>query len=118
MLGDPNETITEVSADDIAVKLSWQQGNLIFRGESLEEAVKEINRYTSVEFVFMSEDLKKMRVAGLFKAGDVEGLLATLRENFDIVSQRDGDGRASLETGLCTHLIVRRDPLTSVSNLF
>ena len=87
MLGDPSETITEVSADDIAVKLSWQQGNLIFRGESLEEAVKEINRYTSVEFVFMSEDLKKMRVAGLFKAGDVEGLLATLRENFDIVSQ-------------------------------
>ena len=96
MLGDPNETITEVSADDIAVKLSWQQGNLIFRGESLEEAVKEINRYTSVEFVFMSEDLKKMRVAGLFKAGDVEGLLATLRENFDIVSQRDGDGKVLL----------------------
>jgi len=44
----------------------------------------------------MSEDLKKMRVAGLFKAGDVEGLLATLRENFDIVSQRDGDGKVLL----------------------
>lgn len=91
----PDE-ITEVSADDIKVKLSWRQGNLIFRGESLEEAVKEIGRYTSVEFVFMNEDLKKMRVAGLFKAGDVEGLLATLRENFDIVSQKDGNGKVLL----------------------
>ena len=96
MLGDSNEAITEVSADDIAVKLSWRSGNLIFRGESLEEAVKEVGRYTSVEFVFMNEDLKKMRVAGLFKAGDVEGLLATLRENFDIVTHRDDNGKVLL----------------------
>lgn len=96
MLGESNQAITEVSADDIAVKLSWRSGNLIFRGESLEEAVKEVGRYTSVEFVFMNEDLKKMRVAGLFKAGDVEGLLATLRENFDIVTHRDDDGKVLL----------------------
>ena len=90
------KSITEVSAEEIEVKLSWRQGNLIFRGESLEDAVKEINRYTSVEFVFMNEDLKKMRVAGLFKAGDVEGLLAALHENFNIISQRDRDGKVLL----------------------
>lgn len=99
MLGDASQQVTKVSPEDIAVKLSWQKGNLIFRGESLEEAVKEINRYTSVEFVFMNEDLKKVRVAGLFKAGDVEGLLATLRENFDIVSEKDGSGKVLLSTG-------------------
>lgn len=82
------EGISEVEAADIAVKLSWRNGNLIFRGESLEEAVKEVGRYTSVEFVFMDEGLKQLRVAGLFKSGDVEGLLATLRENFNIVSHR------------------------------
>jgi transmembrane sensor len=93
MLGEAKEQITEVSAEDIAVKLSWQKGNLIFRGESLEEAVREVGRYTSVEFVFIDENLKKMRVAGLFQAGDVQGLLATLRENFDIVSQRDATAK-------------------------
>ena len=42
MLGDPQPgEITEVSAEEIAVKLSWRSGNLIFRGEFLEEAVKE-----------------------------------------------------------------------------
>jgi len=75
----------------VAVKLSWRKGNLIFRGESLEEAVREVERYTPVEFVFLDQDLKKIRVAGLFKAGDVRGLLATLRENFDIVYQYTDD---------------------------
>ena len=95
-LGSAKQQVTEVTADEIEVKLSWRQGNLIFRGESLEEAVKEIGRYTSVEFIFINEDLKKTRVAGMFKAGDVEGLLATLRENFNIVSERDGAGNVLL----------------------
>ena len=95
-LGSHNQAVTQVSADELEVKLSWREGNLIFRGESLEEAVKEIGRYTSVEFIFINEDLKKMRVAGMFKAGDVEGLLATLRENFNIVSERDGAGNVLL----------------------
>lgn len=88
ILGSPNEEIIALSADDIKVKLSWRQGDLIFRGESLEEAVKEIGRYTSVEFVFLDDDLRKVRIAGLFKADDVDGLLAALRENFDIAYQR------------------------------
>ena len=95
-LGSAKQQVTEVTADEIEVKLSWRQGNLIFRGESLEEAIKEIGRYTSVEFIFINEGLKKTRVAGMFKAGDVEGLLATLRENFNIVSERDGAGNVLL----------------------
>lgn len=85
LLGGSEEKIDTVSAADIEVKLSWRQGNLIFRGESLEDAVREVERYTQVEFVFLDPELKTIRVAGLFKAGDVNGLLATLRENFDIV---------------------------------
>jgi len=88
ILGSPEEEIIEVSPADIEVKLSWRNGNLIFRGESLEEAVQEVGRYTSVEFVFLDDDLKKVRIAGLFKSGDVDGLLAVLRENFDIAYER------------------------------
>ena len=56
----------------------------------------EIGRYTTVEFVILDDDLKRVRIAGLFRAGDVDGLLATLRENFDISYQRTGDGRLLL----------------------
>ena len=98
VLGLPDEEVRKVSADDIEVKLSWRDGNLIFRGESLEDAVKEIGRYTAVEFVFLDNDLRKVRVAGLFKAGDVDGLLAALRENFDIVHQRVDDRTVLLDS--------------------
>lgn len=96
ILGAPEEEITEVSPEEIEVKLSWRQGNLIFRGESLEDAVAEIGRYTTVEFVILDDDLRKVRIAGLFKTGDVDGLLATLRENFNISYQRTGDGKILL----------------------
>lgn len=96
ILGDPREEIVEVSPEEIEIKLSWREGNLIFRGESLEDAMTEIGRYTTVQFVILDDDLKRVRIAGLFKAGDVDGLLATLRENFDISYQRTEDGKILL----------------------
>lgn len=98
VLGSPDEEVRAVSADDIEVRLSWRDGNLIFRGEPLEDAIKEIGRYTAVEFVFLDDNLRKVRVAGLFKAGDVEGLLTTLRENFDIVHRRVDDRTVLLDS--------------------
>lgn len=98
ILGSPEEEISEISPEEIEVKLSWRQGNLIFRGESLAEAVHEIERYTSVEFVILDENLKKVRISGLFKAGDVEGLLATLRENFNISHTRQGKEKVLLNS--------------------
>lgn len=88
-----------VESHEIAVKLSWREGNLIFRGESLEEAVAEVERYTAIEFVFLDEDAKAVRVAGLFKAGDVEGLLAALRDHFNITYERQGESRILLTAG-------------------
>ena len=81
------ESSTSISVGaptEIEVELSWQQGNLIFSGEPLVDAIEEISRYTSVEFVFLNEDLKQRKVAGLFEAGDIDGLLLALSDSFDI----------------------------------
>lgn len=89
---------TPVDRSEVAVELSWREGNLIFRGESLEEAVHEVGRYTAIEFVILDEKAKKVRVAGMFKAGDVEGLLTALRSHFDIIYEMDGEDRILLST--------------------
>lgn len=94
--GDESKVARPISSDDIQVKLSWRQGNLIFRGESLAETAQEVERYTGVEFVFVDENLKQVRVSGFFKAGDVEGMLAALKENFDIDFQRETEKRVLL----------------------
>ena len=94
------QTATEVpeaiDQEDIAVKLSWRDGNLIFRGESLEEAIAEVGRYTEVEFIFLDETAKRQTVSGLFRAGDVDGLLMTLRNNFNITHEQVAGDRVLL----------------------
>ena len=94
--GNEGKVAQPISSDDIQVKLSWREGNLIFRGESLAEAAQEVERYTGVEFIFVDENLKEERVSGFFKAGDVEGMLAALKENFDIEFQRESKKRVLL----------------------
>lgn len=90
-LGESAPRIEDIDAEEIDVKLSWREGNIVFRGEPLADALDEIGRYTRVEFVIRDEELKSIRVAGLFRAGDVDGLLATLRENFNISYERLDD---------------------------
>ena len=98
LLGAPEEAVTPVSAEDIEVKLSWREGSLIFRGEPLEEALTEVERYTTVEFVFLDEELKHRSVSGRYRAGDVEALLTVLRINFNITYEYSDDGRVLLSS--------------------
>jgi len=88
LLGSDRETISKVSDSALSAELSWHQGNLIFRGETLSSAIAEVSRYTPVRIEFADERLKDLRIGGLFKAGDVDGLLATLKENFNIDAER------------------------------
>jgi transmembrane sensor len=97
LLGADRETISKVSDSALSAELSWRQGNLIFRGETLAVAIAEVSRYTPVKFEIADERLKELRIGGLFKAGDVDGLLATLKENFNIDSERPDAERVLLK---------------------
>lgn len=82
------EQAEKMEPADMDARLSWRSGNLVFRGEPLEQAMAEISRYTSVEIRIEDERLRDVRVAGLFRTGDIKGLLRTLNDNFDIASER------------------------------
>jgi len=87
--GQQAEKVLKMDAVDIAASLSWRSGNLIFRGESLAEAVAEISRYTDIQFELADDaKLKDIHVAGMFKTGDVNGLLAVFKSNFNISHER------------------------------
>ncbi len=74
-LSAPEAHVEAVSPEEIEVRLSWRDGNLIFRGETLENAMNEVERYTTVEFIFLHDSLKHEVISGRFKAGDVEACL-------------------------------------------
>lgn len=88
--------VRRVTGEELHARLAWRQGDLVFRGELLADAMAEIGRYTTVEFVFLDNQLREERIVGRFKAGDVDGLLAVLRENLDITYERTAGGRVLL----------------------
>ncbi|MES2674223.1 MAG: FecR domain-containing protein [Pseudomonadota bacterium] len=96
MLGSKQENVAKVAAADLDAELSWREGNIIFRGETLEQALIEISRYTSIEFEILDNEIKHERIAGLFKAGDVSGLLQTLDQNFNIHNEHVGNNKIRL----------------------
>ncbi len=85
----PVEIIGDALIND---RLSWRNGNLVFRGERLEDALFELSRYTPERFRIADPRINDLRIAGLYKAGDVDGLLSALKENFNIVYARSRDG--------------------------
>jgi transmembrane sensor len=92
--------ITRLEPAQVDVKLAWQRGMLIFEGEPLEAMLAEVERYTTADFVVEDEQLRRIRIGGYFRAGDVDGLLISLRENFDIESERIGGDTIVLRAAL------------------
>lgn len=90
ILSENDEQVSPVSSEEIAQALSWREGNLVFKGETLKHAIAEINRYTKIKIRISDQDLEEVKLAGLFRAGDVDGLLIALQETFQINHKRVG----------------------------
>jgi transmembrane sensor len=91
-----NTSIVGINKGKLASDLAWQQGNLIFRGESLFDAMQEVSRYTNYQFDFGDEETKSLQIAGLFKTSDISGLLAALESNFNVVFKKTGSNKIRL----------------------
>jgi transmembrane sensor len=91
-----NTSIIGSDESKLASDLAWQQGNLIFRGESLFDAMQEVSRYTDYQFDFGDEDTKSLQIAGLFKTSDISGLLAALESNFNVIFKKISNNKIRL----------------------
>ena len=72
--------------DESALKRrdAWRKGLLLFAGDSLEEVVAEISRYTEVSIEIVDPELKKIRIGGQFRVGDISGMFDVLEANFGL----------------------------------
>jgi transmembrane sensor len=93
-----------LSLELVQKELAWRDGMLIFRGESLSEAVVEIARYTDTSLRVADQKAGSQKIAGFFKAGDIDGLLSSLTENFPLTyTELNGEiviSSTDLETSL------------------
>lgn len=65
-------------------QLAWLEGSLIFEGETLEQAVAEIARYSEHQIVIADDSLKSLRIGGHYNTNDIDALLFALSKSFNI----------------------------------
>lgn len=87
------ETIQPIGAKELAQRLAWREGTLIFSGETLEQVVREFARYTTVSIEIPDEAVRNMRIGGRFPAGETDAMLAVLQTNFNLRVTRLGPHR-------------------------
>jgi len=77
---------------------AWRTRRLEFTDTSLTDAVEEFNRYATVRLVVGTPDLASVRVSGIFRIGDTESFLYSLREALHLKTL-EGSGEVVLMRG-------------------
>jgi transmembrane sensor len=83
---------------DVAKVTGWREGQVFLEDLSLADAVAEMNRYSRVQIVLGDEPLAKLRVNGMFRAGEQSAFVAALQEYFPVTVRRESDTRMTLLT--------------------
>lgn len=84
------ELLSEVK-DDVKTqqsRLAWRQGLLIFSGETLEEAMTEVGRYTTVTIEIVDPALRQLKIGGQIQVSDTDSMFKALEANFGLTVKR------------------------------
>lgn len=83
--------VAPIESDVASRHLAWRDGMVNLQGESLVEAVAEINRYSKRQIVIDDESLRAKPVVGIFRIGDVEGFSQAAATALGAKARRDGN---------------------------
>lgn len=88
--GDAALKVQPLAAAEVSRRLAWQEGRLIFDGESLGAAASEMNRYSDVKIVIDDSALADAAFVGVFRIGDAKTFAETVAAAFDARVTEDG----------------------------
>jgi transmembrane sensor len=78
----PIETAA-LSQSEVARRLAWEEGQLVFDGEHLEQAAAEVNRYAPIPVVIDTPRLAGKSFVGVFRTGDARAFAQAAAAAFD-----------------------------------
>jgi transmembrane sensor len=78
-----------VSEADLEAATAWREGKVIFRAETLEQAVRRLNRYSHVRVEIKDASLATERISGVFEAGDTQGFVSAIQQYLPVAVQRN-----------------------------
>ena len=75
---------------------AWEAGHLVFKDETLGEAVECVNRYTDKP-ISVDSDISMLRVSGVFNAGDVGSFVSAVTSYFPVQATTNSDNTIILQ---------------------
>ncbi len=99
-LGTPDPIITPINRGELRRTLAWTDGVLMFSGETLEEVIVELSRYTDDVVVFDDDVTREIKVGGVFEIGNMDTVWEALETSFDIEVDTAQSGEIHLSTRL------------------
>ncbi|MEM7280408.1 MAG: FecR domain-containing protein [Pseudomonadota bacterium] len=91
-LTTPSTIVERIPPEQIEIELAWHRGFIIFQGESLEEALSELSRYSTQQYVIADPEIKDKTLGGYCRTDDVDGFLFSLRDSIGVAATRNADG--------------------------
>jgi transmembrane sensor len=75
--------LTTLDGEALDRKLAWRDGKIGFTGESLADAVREFNRYNTIQIDIAGEELARRTITGWFSSRDPEAFAKAVASSFD-----------------------------------
>jgi transmembrane sensor len=86
----------KVRAVDVDGATSWQSGRVVVEDETLASVAARMSRYTRHSIRVTDEETANLRITGVFRSGDVDGLISTLTTYFPIAATTGRNGEIEL----------------------
>ena len=85
-----------IVAADPQVARAWEAGRLLFRDESLGDAVARVNRYTAHP-IQIDPSIASIRISGVFNAGDIGSFVSAVTSYFAVQASTTRDNSILLQ---------------------
>jgi transmembrane sensor len=92
VFGPAGGRVRAVGAEEVDRALAWRQGAIAFQGESLSQAVDEINRYNRTRITVADPAIGGLRVAGYFRSDDPRAFVQAVVRAFPVRASAGQDG--------------------------
>lgn len=76
--------------EQVAQKTAWREGRIVLENAALGAALDEVGRYTSTRLVLADPQLRALSITGVFRTGDIDSVLFSLRELYGLRARREG----------------------------
>lgn len=87
--GGSQVQVQSLDQEEIARRLAWHEGMLLFNGQSLADVAAEFNRYNERKLVIADAAAGRIRIGGYFRATDLDAFVRVLQERFGIVASQE-----------------------------